>query len=215
MMNISSITFVPQIADKPIMRYLILLCLGCLISSFASAQSPDQIALNGNLMEVSLLKLDSGYVYFTQNAQTNRLKLTDIDFIIIGFTPRLDKYKHQDSIFAPYLLRADEAMDLIAAKPISFKNDYRNHENILNNQFGYTPSNLLSLSAENQLSYKRNALAGSSLVVAGLTSTLLLSNTWRIIPTIFGTVSGAALLIKSSIKNKRAKTYNKLARSTE
>lgn len=215
MMNISSITFVAQIADKPIMRYLILMCLVCLIGSFARAQAPDQIAFKGELIEVSLLKLDSGYVYFTQYAETNRLKLTEIDFIIIGFTPRVDKYKSQDSIFAPYILRADEALDLISSKPISFKTDYRNHQNILNNQFGYTPSDLLALSSENKHSYRLNAIAGSSLVVAGLTTTLLLNNTWRIIPTIFGTATGTALLIKSSIKKRRAKAYFNLAKGTE
>jgi hypothetical protein len=215
MMNISSITFVPLTIEKPLMRYLIFLCLFCLISSFASAQSPDQIALNGKLMEVGLLKIDSGFVYFTQNSQTNRLKLNSIDFIIVGFVPRTEKYKKQDSLFAPYILRADEAVELISSKPISFKHDYRQHANILNNQFGYTPSDLEELASENKVSFKRNLIGGTGLLILGLTSTLYLSNTWRIIPAIFGTASGTALVVRSAIKKKRAIQYKSLAKSTE
>lgn len=215
MMNISSITFATLTIEKPLMRYLIFLCLFCLISSFASAQSPDQIAFNGKLMEVSLIKLDSGFVYFTQNGQTNRLKLTNVDFIIIGFVPRTDKYKKQDSVFAPYILRADEAVELISTKPISFKNDYRQHANIINNQFGYSASDLEELASENKRSYKRNLVGGSSLLVLSLTSSLYLSNTWRILPTIFGTASGTALLVRCGIKKKRAAQYKSLAKSTE
>jgi len=176
---------------------------------------PDQIAVNGKLMEVCILRLDSGFVFFTQNSQTDKLPLNHIDFIIIGFTPHLERYKKQDSLFAPYLVRADEAMEVLNSKPLSFKSDYRNHQNIVNNQFNYSPADYLVIVNENTRSYKRNLIAGSSLIIAGLTSSLLFGNTWNYIPTIFGTASGVVLLVKSNIKRKRAILYKKLAKGSE
>jgi len=193
---------------------LVFLLFGFAVFS-ALAQPVDQIAFNGNLIEANVLKIDSGRVLFLQQGVKQSLPLRQIDFIIIGFSPKATKIKASDSLFAPYVLNAEEALAVISSKPLSYNMDFHSHKNIVDNQFYYSQEDFLGFALNARKRGKHKKTAGICLFAGGVAGTLLVQTKWKAIPAIMGSVLGVTFFLDGRKETKRSIIYQGLAESPE